>query len=286
MKNVRAAGAFPAAPFSLQFESGRAGLFACAGVLAALNAQIGHILNDITFQNSLAGLANLAGVSGVIWFAMYATLRTGFDVRETQVSKRDSLVLTAIITLSTIPVAAAAKVALELEAIYLLLSSGSDENVKRVGIILLGLTGPLVWGQLLLEAFAMPLLGLDAHLVAAVIGSPVHGNIVQFANSQRQFLIGIPCSSVHNISLALVLWTTAAALFQLRFDGRFIGCGLLMVVYMFCLNIARLSLIGLYPQSFSFLHDGAGADLFSWAALLGAGVIAFVGVGGAAARQK
>jgi hypothetical protein len=283
---VRPAGVLPAEPSLNIFESGRASLFACVGVLAALNAQAGQIVNDLTFQNSFVGLANLAGVSGIIWFAMYAILNIGFSGDDDRVSAKDGVILGVAVALAMLPVAAASKIGLELCALYLLLTSTAGHASRRVGIILLGLTGPLVWGRVLLEAFAAPLLSLDAHLVGTVIGTPVHGNIVRFANSPHSFLIGTPCSSLHNISMALVLWTTAAALFLVRFDGRYIRCGLAMAAFMFALNIMRLSLIGLFPQSFTFLHDGAGADLFSWAALLGAGFLVFAGVRDAVARQR
>lgn len=286
MNEAGAAGFPPAAAFLPSYRTARAGLFACVGVLAALNAQAGQLLNDLTFQNSLVGLANLAGISGVIWFALYAALAIGLNSRDSALRSRDGVVLILAVVFSIVPFATAAKVALELCALYLLVTSRGDDSSKRVAIILLGLTGPLVWGRLLLETFAMPLLSLDARLVGTAIGSPVHGNIVQFANSQKQFLIGMPCSSVHNISLAIVLWTTAAALFRVRFDARFVGCGLAMIVLMFGLNILRLSFIGRFPASFVFLHDGFGADLFAWAGLLGAGALAFLGVSNAVARQK
>lgn len=286
MNHVRAAGTFPAAPFLPRLEHARAALFACAGVLAALNAQAGQLLNDLTFQNSLVGIANLAGISGVIWFALYAALTIGLNSGGNAVSREDGLVLAVAVALSIAPFATAAKAALELVALYLVTTSYADENSKRVGIILLGLTGPLVWGRVLLEAFAMPLLSIDARLVGDAIGSPVHDNIVRFAHSPKQFLIGIPCSSVHNISLAIVLWSTGAALFRVRFDARYVGWGMAMIALMFGLNIIRLSLIGLFPDSFVFLHDGVGADLFGWAGLVGAGTLAFLGVSGAVARQK
>jgi len=285
VNRIRPAGVLPAEPSLNIFESGRSSLFACAGVLAALNAQAGQIVNDLTFQDSLVGLTNLAGVSGIIWFAMYAVLTIGFSDETARAGASDRVLIGLAVALAMLPVAAASKISLELCAVYLLLTSSAGDASRRVGIILLGLTGPLVWGRVLLEAFAAPLLSLDAYLVGTVIGTPVHGNIVNFANSSHSFLIGTPCSSLHNVSMALVLWTTAAALFRVRFDRRYVGCGLAMATFMFALNIMRLSLIGLFPQSFTFLHDGAGSDLFSWAALLGAGLLVFVGIRNAAARQ-
>jgi hypothetical protein len=54
---------------------------------------------------------------------------------------------------------------------------------------------------------------------------------------------------------------------------------------MFGLNVARLSILGLFPEHFDILHTGAGALLFGWAGLIGAAILAGLGVTNAAARQ-
>jgi hypothetical protein len=283
---VRPAGAVPAGRSSLNLTIGRSGLFACAGVLAALNAQASAIINEFTGQPAGKAILDLAGISAIIWFALYAALKIGFEGEPEPVSKRDGLLAASAIALCFLPFASAARAALLICAFSLLASGRPLDRNRRVGLILLGLSGPLIWGPFILEGFADPLLGADAHLVGAIIGTTVDGNIVQFAGAESRFLIGIPCSSFQNMSLALVLWTTAAALFRLRLDLRYVAFGASMIIFMFSLNIARLSLIGLYPGSFAVLHEGVGAALFRWTALLGAAAIAFVSVDNAIHRQR
>ena len=157
---------------------------------------------------------------------------------------------------------------------------------RRAALVLLSLTGPLIWGRILLNMFAAPILSFDAHIVGAVIGTEVHGNVFAAAGAGRRFVIGDLCSSVHNISLAIVLWTTAAMLFDLRIDRRYVAVGVAMAAFMFALNIARLATIGLFPAYFTFLHFGTGAALFGWAGLIGAALLAGWGVLGAAERQR
>ncbi len=91
-------------------------------------------------------------------------------------------------------------------------------------------------------------------------------------------MIGGGCSSVHNMSLAILLWTTVAMLFKIRIDRGYLLIGLAMVAFMFLLNVLRLSTIGLFPDHFYFLHFGAGADMFGWAGLIGAALLAGAGV--------
>jgi hypothetical protein len=278
--------AFPARPIAFDLKSARASAFACAGVLAALNAQADHILVALQYQPLLTAISGLAGISAVMWVAMYAVLKLGWEGEPQAITRTDAIVLAAVLLLSFLPVSYAAQAGLLLCGVYLLATSQPREDPRRIGLVLLALTGPLLWGRILLQELAVPLLSLDAHLVGLAIGTKVAGNTVQFAGSTKQFLIGTGCSSVHNMSLAIVLWTTAAVVFRIRIDARYIGCGLAMAGFMFAMNIARLAAIGLYPASFQFLHEGAGADLFGWAGLIGAGALAAWGVLSAARRQQ
>lgn len=278
--------AFPARPIAFDLKSARASAFACAGVLAALNAQADHILVALQYQPLLTAISGLAGISAVMWVAMYAVLKLGWEGEPQAITRTDAIVLAAVVLLSFLPVSYAAQAGLLLCGVYLLATSQPREDPRRIGLVLLALTGPLLWGRILLQELAIPLLSLDAHLVGLAIGTKVDGNTVQFAGSAKQFLIGTGCSSVHNMSLAIVLWTTAAVVFRIRIDARYVGCGLAMAGFMFAMNIARLAAIGLYPASFQFLHEGAGADLFGWAGLIGAGALAAWGVLSAARRQQ
>lgn len=286
MNFVRSAGAPPARPSHIELNVSRGILFACLGVVAALNAEAGQVLSPFIGGPIIDLVRSIGAISAVIWFGMFATLKIGFENEPTAPSKRDWLMASAIVALCLVPIFAAAKAALLLCGLYLMATSRSGESGRRIGAVLLALTGPLLWGPIILDMFGGPILSLDAHVVGAVIGSPVDGNIVQFAGETRRFLVALPCSSIHNISLALVLWTSAAALFQVRFDRQWVvlGCG--MVLFMYLLNVVRLSTIGRFPASFVFLHDGAGADLFGWAAIAGVGVMAFLGVERAIRRQQ
>jgi hypothetical protein len=255
-------------------------------VLAALNAQAAQILGTLQYNSTVDSVMGLAGISAVVWTAMFAALRIGMDERDGRLRGADAAVLAGVIALSFVPVSVSAKLGLLLCGIYLFVSSAPSSSSRRVAMILLALTGPLIWGRLLLEMFAVPILALDARLVGLVTGMEVAGNTVRLAGQHGRMLIGDACSSVHNISLALVLWTTAAVAFRLHIDRRYLATGALMMAWMFLLNIARLATIGLRPQDYIYLHNGTGAALFGWAGLLGVAAIAGVGVIRAADRQR
>lgn len=286
MNVARLAGALPARPFSIQSDVSRTALFAAAGVLAALNAEADQIISAVQYERVGLVIGTLAGVSAVVWFAMYAALTIGFEAPVGRLRRGDALVLSAILVLAVVPLLYAAKAALLLAALHLFFTPQPGHSDRRVACVLLALTGPLIWGRLILLALASPLLSLDAHIVGRLIGSPVDGNTVQFSGSRIQFLVGTGCSSLHNMSLAIVLWTTAIALFNLRLSWRLLVIGVAMVLWMFVLNILRLASIGLFPARFVFLHEGAGAELFGWGSLLGAAALIAFGVIDASRRQQ
>jgi len=283
---ARAAGTIPAAPANLLIVLSRGGSFAAAGVLAALNAQADRILESLAYLSPLEALVGMAGISGVIWAALAVAWKLGSEESRPLASKTDFAVLAAVLLLSFLPLSYAAQAGLLLCGGYLFATSTAADASRRASLVLLALTGPLLWGRILLNAFAAPILALDARIVGATIGTKVDGNIVQFASGGHQFVIGGPCSSVNNISLAIVLWTSAAMLFGIRIDRRYVAVGVAMIAFMFALNIARLSAIGLFPAWFTFLHFGTGAAIFGWLGLVGAALLAALGVAFASARQR
>jgi hypothetical protein len=283
---VRPAGTVPARPAATPLELSRGGAFAAAGALAAMNAEAGQILAALTYQTPIEMMTGLAGVSAVIWVAMFAAWKIGTEDRLQLRSGADYAILAIVVTLSFLPLSFAAQGGLLICGLYLFVTSPRGNPGRRAALVLLSLTGPLIWGRILLNLFAAPILALDAHIVGSVIDAKVDGNIFQAADGSRRFMIGDLCSSVHNISLAIVLWTTAAMLFNIRIDRRYVAIGAAMVVFMFALNIARLASIGLFPAHFTYLHFGTGAALFGWAGLVGAGLLAGWGVASAAARQR
>jgi hypothetical protein len=279
-------GTAPTGPAIIRTGFHRGSVFAAAGVLAALNAEAGQIITTLTFQSPIEAVTLLGGISAVIWAAMVAACKIGAESKRPIDGTADAVVLGAVILLSFLPLSFAGQGGLLLCGVYLLITSPPRDAGRRAAMVLLALTGPLIWGRILLSLFASPILAFDAHIVAGIIRTPVDGNVFQSAKAGQRFVIGDLCSSVHNISLAIVLWTTAAMLFNVRIDRRYVGVGIAMALFMFALNIARLATIGLFPAHFTYLHFGTGAALFGWAGLIGAAFLAGAGVVHAAERQR
>jgi exosortase/archaeosortase family protein len=163
---------------------------------------------------------------------------------------------------------------------------GRRRAERRIALILLALTGTLIWGRLLLEVIAPNLLlGLDTQLVAWLAGTQAEANSVGFVGGGK-FLVAPGCSSLHNMSLALLMWVTAVQLLDLPVTPRVLAGGLLALLAMLAVNAVRLCAMAWYPSHFDSLHTGVGATLFGWASLLLCGAMVAFGVSGGSRQSR
>lgn len=231
-------------------------------------------------------LLSLGGISAVVWFAVFAMVRLAVEPAQTAEPMRsgDAVALGFALLCGWFPVASLAGLAIFALGTYLTVTARATRS-RRIAWILLALSGTSFWGKIVLLVFAPVLLALDGHIVGMLAGTGAQGNLVGFAGG-GSFVIGGPCSSMHNISLALLLWTCVIALLDLRVDRRLVlVCGAAMAA-MFALNVARLTAIALFPRAFDWLHVGTGATLFGWAGLVLAAGIVGGGAYDALARQR
>jgi len=265
-------------------------VFAFAGALAVLNALADPILLSLQGLGLFGTLLSLAGVSAVVWFALFAVLRIAFEPGATETGiaawhRADAFVLMPILALTLFPAPWPATMAVFTGGAWLI-ATADDSRSRRIALVLLALSGPLLWGRVILTLFAPVLLAVDGHIVGALAGTETTGNTVGFVGNGARFIIGGPCSSVHNISLAILLWSSIVALLDLRIDRPLINAGVVAIAGMFALNILRLTAIAYFPADFDSLHLGMGATLFSWAGLLLAGLIVGGGAYAAIDRQR
>ena len=67
----------------------RALSFACAGVLATVNAEAGQIIDALRYLSPLDAMTSLAGISAVIWFAIFVALKIGLEPGSTSYRRFD-----------------------------------------------------------------------------------------------------------------------------------------------------------------------------------------------------
>ena len=265
----------------LCFRSGtfdRAQCFAFSILLSAAN---GFFTPTISLVNSVGwqqALLQLGGVSAVCWFAFYAIVSIAREPTEGNLAtKRDAAVLLAMSIAAFVPVASFASASVLLGSLFLLATSSARTRCRRIAAIGLALTGTLIWGTMLIEMVPSQILNLDAYLAGLLSGLRHTGNIV-FASTGGGIVVYGPCSSLHNMSLAFILWVSLIGLLNVKVDRTLLVALAVAVVGMIAINIVRLASMAAFPLSFEYLHAGGGAQIFAYAGLLLSGISIAAGI--------
>lgn len=254
-------------------------MFAFALLLLTLNSLTTFAGEAVLAHGWTGALLNLFDVSAVIWVGIFGgTALVWSSTSATTLSKTDALWLCAAVIAALVPVPVASSAMLSLLAGWGWLSSAERSPVRRASAIFFSLTAFLLWGRLLLAWGSGPLLAGDAQFVALLAGTQSAGNGVSFADGTR-FVIAPGCSSLHGVSLALILWTTVVQYFAIVQDRRAALTLVLAISGSIAVNGLRLAVIALNPQDFAWWHVGTGGALFGWLSLSVIAGIMFWGLG-------
>ncbi len=260
----------------------RASLLAATVVAASVNRLFVTMAGRVDLDGWASAAASLFGVSAVVWIALVALIDLGGDGSGARPARADWWLCGGVLASCLLPTGWEAGLAmLGLAAISILrFVSGSRE--RRVAVIGLALTGPLVFGPLALTYLAPEILRFDAAFVSLLSGHPSNGNVVEFTDpamraAGKQMVIMMACSSVHNMSLVCVLFAVVTQTLNVRLTRSMWLLAAAMVAAIIAINVARLTAIAIFPQHYDFLHNGWGGQLFAFAGLAGTGAIILLG---------
>lgn len=253
----RAAPAFFPAP---AVELTRPRLFGGLVVLLFANGISERVFVSVATNGPGGAVLETFGISLIIWAACATCVVTLLGSPPEPVGRRDLILAAVLSVMALIPIPALGSLGLALVAIYLCLAPGGPAT-RRAAVVLLALSLPLFWDKLLLAGFTGPVLHLDAILVASVIGTTANSNVVPLPDGSGALFLAPACSSLTNLSLAAV----TAAIFA-NLPGRAFSrsdllwstaCGLCILL----INVARISLIGLFPAHYDQIHGPLGASI-------------------------
>lgn len=211
----------------------------------------------------IEAVANLFGVSAIVWFALYALVRLGLDApRGSHPGRLDWLVCAIALALSFMPAQAPPKLAMVGLGLWLLVTARNRDE-RAVAVVGLALTGPL-----LLQVLGDDMLGLDAAIAAFMSGNTSLGNLVVTPGPAPDVLILPGCSALKNVAPVFVLAAALSQLEGMALNRTLAFACLLGVLAVIAVNSLRLALIATYPQHYTYLHTGGGATLFSYANML------------------
>jgi exosortase/archaeosortase family protein len=153
-------------------------------------------------------------------------------------------------------------------AAYLTWTSAPHTPMRRAAAVMAAMTVPMLWARILFAAFSNIILGIDAKLVAWIVGTESSGNTIPFADGTGVLFLEPACSSLTNLSLALLCGVLFVKAYDRSWSASIMGTTLLACSATIAINVFRIGLIGVFPDSYDVIHGTVGAMLAEWTTIL------------------
>ena len=184
-----------------------AGLFA----LGCVSGLASSIIQSVNRHGWAEALFNTFGISIIVWISCAAGVSLVLQDRTLRVRPSDLAMGAGFVCLVVLPIGALSWLAVTALSLYVILSTNVASS-RRGAFILLATTVPMLWSRLLFQFFANLILQIDASLVGWILGTHQTGDIVEFADGSGVLVIWPACSSLANVSLAVLCWVTVSQL--------------------------------------------------------------------------
>lgn len=148
--------------------------------------------------------------------------------------------------------------------LFALLKARRSQGEVRAGYLIFSALGAAeLWANIGFKLAAGPLLAADAQATAWLLQSLGFeatrvGNVVEVANGNN-IVVLLACATLHRLpiaALAAVALSTPAPARELAKAVAWATAGYTII------NMGRLVAMGWSPESYAFMHNGAGASLF------------------------
>jgi exosortase/archaeosortase family protein len=212
-------------------------------------------------------LLNTFGISAVVWLACIVGLV--YSVRESgrPATRFDYAVATVAILAFLPPVPYLSWLTIGAVALYVIHTSAAGSFARRGAAILLAVTVPMFWSRATFSMLSDTLLNFDATLVANLIGTTHSGNAIAFPDASGYLWIAPACSSVGNVSLALLCYVVFAKISPRPLPPRTFAFCILACAAVIAINVLRLSLLAVFPHYFDLIHGPIGQTVANWLTL-------------------
>lgn len=240
---------------------------------------IWNLVSQAVIQNGWFGaVVNSFGISIIVWAALWLGIEFLHRSASRDCLPLDGWLAACVLAFCLLPIAGATWVVLAAFGLYVIVTSGTDEQLRRGGWILLTLTVPMFWGRRLFNFFSDVILSADAFLVSLATGTERLGNTVSMPGGEGILVISAPCSSMANVSLAVLCWTLFTQYHGVRWTPRNVLWCAAACLSVVAINVSRITVIGYFPHYYAFLHDGGGVTIFSWLTALASFAVCAVGM--------
>ena len=225
------------------------------------------IVESVASGGAVSALLHTFGVSALVWVGFF--MACAFVNREPPepLTTMDRLVAAVAVGAFLLPLFHFSWIGLTGLAIYLAWTSTPGSWSRRGAWIVLAVAAPMFWTPRLFSLFSDLILQADAIFVSWIVGTERVGNAIPLADGTGYLFIAPPCSSLANVSLAILCWVLFVQSAERPDPNRHLWWCLLACVAVVAINVIRISLIGLSPEYYQLLHGPIGAGVASAAAL-------------------
>lgn len=241
----------------------RSELFASLYIIACANGLTARIVKSIYSHGWLNAAVDNFDVSIIVWVACFVGVSLVLTDRTGKVQKTDLILSAVLLLLIVLPLGAASWLAVTILSLYILIFGRPADSFRRGAIVLLAVAVPMFWSRLIFNLFAKYILEIDAIFVGWVLGTERTGNLVEFADHSGSLAIFPSCSSLANVSLALLCWVTISQFMRHKWRSQDILWCLLVCFSAFAANVLRMSLMGVNGSFYLMLHSPAVEVLLS-----------------------
>lgn len=257
---------------------GRNAVWGAVVAVLTINALAGRVISFAGDNGLLSTVIGLGGVSALVWFALFVIDRLSFAPATADLSSRDWLIAAGCAILALVPSSPAAGLGVFLAGAYLLATSAAHTSERRLSYLALALSGVFLWGKLALNFLAVWVLPIDAFLASAIAGADFSGNVVYSGDQNARFVVSQGCSSLVNISFAILAWVSITQAFDVTLERRDLPFGFAVIVAVVSVNLARLAVMFAWPETFDYVHEGPGRAYFAFGSAAAAVVASLIGV--------
>jgi len=241
-------------------------------ILASANGLCAAVVAAINHGGWQDAAVNSFDVSAIVWISLIAgILLIRPRARLKQISKVDLWLGFGCFVLICIPAGPPSWIALTILSASLLLGEHSPSQ-RRGAIIVLATTVPMFWSRLCFQIFADTILSIDASLVSWLVGTARSGNMVEFVEGPGYLVIYPTCSSLANMSLAVLCWIAFVQLLDHKWRNIDIIWGMLACLAVVAINVIRMGLMAQSLDYYEAVHSNRGdviANIIFLVAVLG-----------------
>jgi hypothetical protein len=197
-------------------------------------------------------------VSIIVWISCVAGIALILQDRTIGIRSSELAIGAAFIVLVILPIGPLSWLAVTALGLCLITSTNVP-STRRGALILVATTVPMLWSRLLFQFFADLILQIDASLVSWLLRTHRSGDIIDFADGSGVLVILPTCSSLANVSLAVLCWVTVSQLVDHKRSAYDLFWCLMACMSVVAVNVTRISFMGLSQWHYATFHSAWGA---------------------------